>query len=369
MSAKRPLIIGGGPAGSTEAIHLLNAGVEPLIIERRAERGDALCGGFLSWNTLEQLQALGLSAQELGGHQVHTLRLFMGQRVKNMRLPGKAMAISRKRLDGLLFDRARRMGAAVRHESAVYEAGRIRLGSGERITGESLFLATGKHDLRGLCRPRRAAGADPLVGLRLRLQPSQALRTLLTGHIEMHLVPGGYLGMVLQEDGSANLCMAIRKSRLAAARGAPVTLLEHLARENLALGKRLTAIPTGARIDAIGPIPYGWRATTSVPGVFRLGDQAGVIASLAGEGIGIALASAAWAVRYWREGGAAAAPAFQQAFAARLRRPLAAAGLIADLAGQPAAAVPLSLMLMVPGLADLLAQMTRIGNKFQPIAL
>jgi hypothetical protein len=261
------------------------------------------------------------------------------------------------------------MGAAVRHESAAYEAGQIRLGGGERIAGESLFLATGKHDLRGLCRPRTAAGRDPLTGLRVRIQPSDTLRKLLSGHIEMHLFPGGYMGIVLQEDGSANVCMAIRKSRLAAASGTPVTLLRQLARENTALGERLAAVPAGARIDAIGHIPYGWRATASIPGVFRLGDQAGVIASLAGEGIGIALASAACAVQYWLKGGAAAAPAFQQAFAARLRPPLAAAGLIAGVASHPAAAAPLSLLLTVPGLAGLLARMTRVGSEFQPIAL
>ena len=113
MRGNVPLIIGGGPAGATQAIHLLEAGAEPLIIERRAEGGDALCGGFLSWSTLEQLRQLGLPARELGGHEVHALRLFIGRRVLTMPLPGRAMGLSRKRLDRLLLNRARRMGAAV----------------------------------------------------------------------------------------------------------------------------------------------------------------------------------------------------------------------------------------------------------------
>src|SRR3546814_3001744 len=77
----------------------------------------------------------------------------------------------------------------------------------------------------------------------------------------------------------------------------------------------------------LGRVPYGWRATGTQPGVFRLGDQAGVIPSLAGEGIGIALGSAQCAIRHWREGGSAAAPAYQHAFARQMRRPIAVAEL------------------------------------------
>src|SRR5690606_4756419 len=109
-----------------------------------------------------------------------------------------------------------------------------------------------------------------------RIQPPDMLRTQLSGHIEIHLFAGGYMGIVLQEDGAANMCMAVRKSRLAAANGSPVTLLRQLAFESEIIGERLSAIPVGARVDAIGHIPYGWRARTSVPGVFRLGDQAAV---------------------------------------------------------------------------------------------
>src|SRR3546814_3142160 len=43
--------------------------------------------------------------------------------------------------------------------------------------------------------------------------------------------------------------------------------------------------------------------TCAPPILFRLGDQAGVIPSLAGEGMGLALASADAAVAAWRHGG------------------------------------------------------------------
>ena len=358
MRRTDPLIIGGGPAGSAAAIHLLRAGAAPAIIERQKKMGDALCGGFLSWRTLERLEKLGLSVGDLGGHDVTALRLLVGNRVQELALPGTAIAVSRHRLDMLLLGRAEQMGATVRRGVAAleYGAGRLRIEGGDTVPCDSLFLATGKHDLRGIARPREAAGTNPMLGLRLRLPPSDRLAALLAGHIEMHLFKGGYLGIVLQEDGSANACMAVRKGRLAAAQGDPAALFGQLAQDSPALAERLTDMPAAPRIDAIGRIPYGWRASITPPGLFRLGDQAGVIPSFAGEGIGLALASAEYAVGYWKEGGGESALAYQRAFARRLRLPLAAAGVLGNASDWPSMAI----LAGIPGLVGLMAQMTRV---------
>jgi flavin-dependent dehydrogenase len=198
-----------------------------------------------------------------------------------------------------------------------------------------------------------------MMGLRLRVQPSHALRRELAGHVEMHLFAGGYAGVVLQEDDNANICMAIRKSRLASAGGKPAALLAELAEENPYLGERLADLPADTAFDAVAHVPYGWRAKTGEDGIFRLGDQAGVIPSLAGEGIGIALASADEAVRFWRSGGAAMGPAFQQSLSAKLRRPLAAAGAVAKL-GEGRGAGFLVTLAGMPGAALVVAETTRI---------
>lgn len=359
--ASAPVIVGGGPAGAAAAIALLRAGVRPLLVERQSGPGDALCGGFLSWRTLEQLDALGLSKADLGGHDITALRLFCAGESRIVALPGPAMALSRRRLDALLLARALAAGVTVRHDHAVYRDGMLHLGAGERLACESLFVATGKHDLHGLARPRDATARDPFLGLRLRLPSSRTLAGLLADRIEIHLFHGGYLGVVLQEDGSANFCMAVRKSRLARADGRPAALFAQLAGESPFLADRLAAIPACPGIDAIGFVPYGWRARAGREGIFRLGDQAGVIPSLAGEGIGVALASAQSAVHHWLQGGAASAPAFQQAFARRLRRPLATAGLIAALGTHSSVALlPLASVIGMPGLAGLIARWTRV---------
>ncbi len=327
MRSSNPLIIGAGPAGSAAAISLAAGGAKPLILEAAAETGDALCGGFLSWRTLETLTALGLDAEQLGGHPVSRVRLFAGTRQAETPLPGAAIGISRHRLDSLLVAQALRAGAALERgvgASSLEAGGALRLKDGTILSPESLFLATGKHDLRGLGRTRAEA---PTLGLRVRIAAHPALSRLVGEAIELHLFEGGYAGLVLQEDGSANLCMAVRKEQLTAA-GSPVALLNSLGAAHPALGDRIACIAGTPHIDAIAAIPYGWIGSDTRPGLFRLGDQAACIPSLAGEGNGLALASGIQAARFWLSDGAAAAPDFQRSFAASVGRPVRAARLL-----------------------------------------
>ncbi|CAN5417091.1 hypothetical protein BH10PSE12_BH10PSE12_28380 [soil metagenome] len=355
-----PVIAGGGPAGSAVAIALARAGVQATVIERSRDDADAICGGFLSWATLDRLDALGIGVKALGGHRLERLALFAGGQMQVTPLPGGAIGLSRRRLDRVMLDAAQAQGAIVRRGVAIRSAQRrtLTMADGETIGWESLFLATGKHDLRGLARPQDAVAADPELGLRLRLPPDPARSRLLEGQIELHLFAGGYLGLVLQEDGSANACMAVRKSRLALAGGDPAALFAQLADASPALADRLTGMAKDARVDAIGHVPYGWRARTTEPGLFRLGDQAAVIPSLAGEGVGIALASAAMAVRSWQADGADGAVAYQRQFARAAWRPLAVAGMVKALGSRPGIAGALAAL---PGVAGLVARLTRIG--------
>ncbi len=357
---KGALILGGGPAGAAAAIGLARAGLPHLLIERTRETGDALCGGFLSWRTLETLATLGIEADALGPATVTRVRLFAGGRVVEAPLPHPAKGVSRHRLDTLMLGQAQALGARVERgaRATAVEGLQVRLAEGVTLEPEALILASGKHDVRGAARPADAKGADPALGLRVRVGPAPGLTRLVGDAIELHLFDRGYAGLVLQEDGSANLCLAVHRSRLTEAGGAEA-LLRALGEEVPALGERL-GYGHGAT-DAVANVPYGWRAREGVAALFRVGDQAGVIPSLAGEGMGIAVASGARAAAAYAAGGASAAPAFQRRLARDLRRPLALAGLVRDMAERPALAAPgLALARVAPGMIQLLARATRV---------
>jgi flavin-dependent dehydrogenase len=366
------LIIGGGPAGAAAAAVLARAGAPHLLIERTAQTGDALCGGFLSWQTLRSLALLGVDPARLNPADTTHVRLFHNNCTAQARLPRPAKAVSRRRLDGVMLAQAEQLGARIERGvwAKALRNGHVRLDDGAEIIAESVFLATGKRDLRGAPRPA-ARSTDPVLGLRMRLAPSSRLTALVGTAVELHLVERGYAGLVLQEDGSANLCLAICRSRLEEA-GTPAALLAALARECPPLGERLghwvPPLPGGATdalatIDAVANIAYGWRARTGTAGLFRLGDQAGVIPSLAGEGMGIAITSGIRAALAWQRSGPGGAIGYQRALAASLARPMALAGLISAAAFSANGATWLLKMAQsAPFLFNIAARLTRINH-------
>jgi len=324
----------------------------PVVIDRSLGERDLVCGGFLGWDAIAALKKLGLDPAVLGARPIRRLRLVSGRKVVESDLPQAAAGLSRRRLDATLLRMAEEAGAAVlRGRTArALEGDCIRLDDGTEMAAEALFLATGKHELRGAVRPvgRRALSA----GLRAAIPAPPDLN----GVIELHLYNGGYAGLLVQEDGAANLCLSVAQARMAGGRAA---LLAELMREAPALAERLGGtLP--ADWEAIAGVPYGWRARTTAPGLFRLGDQAAVIASLAGDGIAVALtsgAAAAHACLHDDDG----AVAYQRGFAAQAKRPVAIAETLRHMAEAPLRRKAMVGLAGMPGLAKLAARLTRIG--------
>jgi flavin-dependent dehydrogenase len=354
------LIVGGGPAGSAAAIALGRAGIGAELVERTEGPHDTVCGGFLGWDSLAALERLGVDPAMLGARPIRTLRLISAKRSVEVALPRVAAGLSRRTLDEALLGAARNAGAAVRRGRTVRSADlaerRIRLDNDEVLQGQALILATGKHELRGGARPVDIS-TRPL-GLRTSLRPSRALSDSLDGMIELHLYDGGYAGLLLQEDGTANLCLSASRDRLKEAGGVK-PLVARLAGEVPALGERLTQGEAGGW-SAVSGVPYGWRASGTVEGVYRVGDQAAVIASLAGDGIAIALDSGVAAAEAIASGKPAAE--FQSDWARRARRPV---GLAEVLRHSAENSIPRQAMMGLlgwfPSLAPLAARLTRIG--------
>lgn len=328
MSARSvpALIVGGGPAGTAAAIRLAEGGIFAELIERQPIARDMVCGAFVGWDALAALERLGVDAAGLGARPIDRLRLVTTRRTAETALPKLAAGLSRRCLDAALLTRAEASGARVRRGATARggDGRTIRLDTGEVIAAEALFLATGKHELRGLARPVPSHRGEGAVGLRTSFLPGLAAARELAGAIELHPFDGGYAGLLLQEDGSVNLCLSVAAARLRDAGGVE-PLLQALGGEAPRLGERL-ADAVGASWLSIGNVPYGWRARATTGGLFRIGDQAAVIASLAGDGIAIALTSGIAAARAHLSG--IAAPAFQQAFARTSARPLKIAGAL-----------------------------------------
>ncbi len=348
------------------AIRLAEAGERSLLFERTGGAHDVVCGGFLGWDSLAMLNRAGIDAFALGAQPVDQLHLVAGRRTALIDLPLAAAGLSRTTLDAALLSRAEHLGTTVERNVAIRqldpEHHTVKTAGGEGIAADAIFLATGKHDLRGAPRDP-GTRHDTMIGMRVRLDPTPALRRSLKHRIELILVDRGYAGLVLQEDGSANLCFTVAQSRLDEAGGDRERLLADLATEAPILGERLGQSNGRNGWVSVARVPYGWRTDTTRSGLFRLGDQAAVIASLAGDGIAIALASARMAADHFIRYGPEGALRFQFHLAKAARRPLWIADRLRSMAESSGkASVGVVAIARFPAAARAAARATRIGT-------
>lgn len=359
MRDTRPLIVGAGPAGCAAAITLAQAGARPLVLERERTPADPLCGGFLSWTALPRLARLGVDVAALGARPVTALALFAGPIRAASPLPAPAASLSRGVLDAALQAQAEACGAEIRcgiHVRGADDLARLACDAAGTQAAGPVVLATGKHEMRNF--PRQSPAADPVLGLRWRLALTPAMRTRLTGLIELHCFAGGYAGLSLQEDGRANLCLAMRASRFDACGKRPDGVLRALHAECPALAGRLDAALSVEDAAAVANVPYGWRAAEAL-GVFRVGDQAGCIASLSGEGIALALGTGIAAGEALLRGDGA--DAFRGRLAPGLAGPIAVAQGIKWIAEKPMAArLATGVAGAIPALSRAAAQAMRL---------
>ncbi len=365
---RSPLIIGGGPAGTAAAAVIAAAGCEVRLIERTSGPTDKVCGDFLSSGALALLEMLKVDPLVLGGASISVLRLVYQRHVAETRLPFPAVGLTRRSLDEALLHNAASRGAELLRGCAVQRLETTHDGFTAQTTAlgplpaTAVFLATGKHDLRGAPRPH---GADEPVGLKMyyELMPDQ--RAAIEDCIELVLFPGGYAGLQLVEQGRAVLCLMVSAKRFRTAGASWDGLLESFLAAAPHLVARLSgATPCLDRPLAVAAIPYGYlhrAAPAAPPNLFRLGDQACVIPSLAGDGVAIALASGTLAARTWlqREGAAA----YDRLLQHRIRRALRLASLVHSGCTAPALQPLVAALARAgPGLMRLVADATRIAT-------
>ncbi len=353
-------------AGCAASIVLARKGRSVTLIEREPTPRHKVCGEFLSGEALEDLHALGVDMAALGAVPIDFVRLAAAKRAAEAPLPFPAASLTRKALDTALITEAITAGVNVRLGCSVQalvrtinNTWRATLDDGSTWEAPTVFLATGKHDLRGYARPE-----DPQrwVGFKMyfRLVRRQALE--LERASELMLYPGGYGGIQPVEDGNANLCWVIQQRYLTRAGHRWENLLAKMQQDCPHLAMRLAgAEPLLAKPIAITHIPYGFIRRTTEQGLYCIGDQAAVIPSFTGDGISIALHTARFAVAAYLAG--EAAPLFQVKLRSGLLTQMRLAEFAADGLNNAFARAVLPFCLRVwPGVMRVTAKLTRVAQ-------
>jgi flavin-dependent dehydrogenase len=287
------------------AIQLASAGREVTLLEKERAAHHKVCGEFLSREAVEYLRGAGVDPLALGAATIRFIRLSVNKKVVHAVLPFTALSLSRYALDEALLARAAAAGCNVQRgafvESLANRDGQwhAQLRDGASWSAPTAFLATGKHTLRGFERAPCAQG--DLVGFKLHWRLAPAQTESLREYMELFLFSGGYGGLCLVEEDIANLCLVVRRTNLRKLGGWPELLAEILDR-NIQLSHLLEcAQPMSQQPLAIASIPYGYLAGRP-NGLWCIGDQAAVIPSFTGDGMSIALHSAALAAQMVLDG-------------------------------------------------------------------
>ena len=316
------VIIGGGPAGSAAAIALSRRGVPVRLLERKPDPHHKVCGEFISVEAAHYLEGLGVNLAALGAEPIRNARFYNGESELSFPLPFTAWSLSRYRLDRALLEQAELAGAAielgttVRHLALAgdgWELGaRNRFGQRSAISAHTVFLATGKHELRDWKRRPHAQRRyvykrhHDYIGFKMHFSPSIWQQNSWQDTVEVHLFNGGYAGLEPIEQGGVNLSFLIRQDIYKSCGGDWPGLLEWLSATSSHLKQRLASLtPCWHAPLAISGVPYGYLRSPehSLPGLFPLGDQSAVIPSFAGDGIAIALHTALLSARVYAAGG------------------------------------------------------------------
>ncbi len=283
-------VIGGGLAGPTAAITLARQGARVALYEAKTYPHHKVCGEFLSPECAEVLDDLGVTPtlpKNLPTMTFATLTTPSGA-VWQSDLPAPALGLSRYALDAALADRMRAVGVDLFERATVTRIDGT-LGGGFRLhvrgmpvqSAQVVIGAYGKRANldRALSRPflRRR---QPFVGLKAHFDGPPVPR-----RVELHTFDGGYCGLSEIEGGRINACLLVRQAKLT---GSPDDFAAWMAAQNPALGAWMRSAERLMPWLSIAQVPFV-RKRVVESDVLMTGDAAGLIAPLAGDGMGMAL--------------------------------------------------------------------------------
>jgi flavin-dependent dehydrogenase len=358
------LILGGGVAGCAASIALARKGRSVTLVEREPTPRHKVCGEFLSGEALEDLHALGIDVASLGAVPIDYVRLAAARRAAEAPLPFAAASLTRRALDteliaeavaaGVRVERGRSVQSLRRTSANVWQA---TLDDGSTRESQTVFLATGKHDLRGHTRPK-----DPhqWVAFKMYYRLPAAQTADLAGASELTLYSGGYGGIQPVEDGITNFCCVVQRRYFAHAGLRWEGLLAKMQLDCPHLAMRLDgAEPLLEKPISITHIPYGYLRRATEDGLYCIGDQAAVIPSFTGDGISIALHTARRAAAAYLA--AEPAPVFQPKLRSAMLPQMRLAEFAADGLNNAFARAVLPFCLRVwPGAMRVTARLTRV---------
>lgn len=292
------IVVGAGPAGSATALLLARRGYRVSIVDRARFPRPKPCGEYVNPDAAARLDALGVGAAVAAAGTTLSGVHIAGQDGCAVWAPfpaGRALLVSRMHLDHALLCAAARAGAQVIEEFRV-----------DGVLPGSVPVATGRHRGRAMrLAARLVIGADGLRSVVARR--AGPLRAAADGHytigahfeisespvpgLGLHLGHGWFAGAAVYGNGNGNIVVAVARSAFRLARGDVEALFSTACEQLPALRALVRRARRVTPFISVGPLGYTRRPAAD-DGLLLVGDAAGTINPMTGEGIAMALQSA-----------------------------------------------------------------------------
>lgn len=255
------LIIGGGVAGLSALNRFADLGVSATLVEAGSYPSHKICGEFFSPECLPQLEAWEIVPAAL----IHKISL---NKTVDFCLPIAAGSISRFEFDYTLAQRAINKGCKILENTQVIDIKKegsrykVNLSIGEPLFANEVIVGTGRLFQNEAFVPR-------YIGFKKHCEDA----TL--DHLQMHLIPGGYMGVSPIGNGKVNMACLMK-------------------------------MPFNGPLDSSWltcKVPeFGIKKTPLLPNIYFVGDAAGTIPPASGDGLAMGIASGVMAADYALKG-------------------------------------------------------------------
>ncbi len=287
------LILGGGLAGLTAAIHLSKLGHSITVVEKNEYPKHKVCGEYISNEVVDYFNWLGLDDILAQSHPINTFRLEVDQsNFSEVELPLGGFGISRYLLDDLLYQKATSQNCLFIHESVIDISFKdnlftVRLSSGLEIKTPIAIGSFGKRSNIDVTLKRNfIQKKSHWLAIK-----SHYKGNFPDGVVGLYPFHGGYCGVSKVEDDKINICYIVQTEVFKKHKSIP-----DFTRNILFENKALKTILNDSKSIFENPLTISQISFDDKNAVenhiLMIGDSAGLIHPLCGNGMAMAIHSA-----------------------------------------------------------------------------
>jgi len=287
-------IVGGGLAGLVAAIHLKSSGKEVTLFEKESYPSHKVCGEYLSKEIMPYLKQLGVDLKELQPTDIKKLTYSTSSgKIINTKLPLGGIGVSRYALDHFLYQKALAIGVniiqtQVNNIQFINDEFKITSGNNEDFKAKLVLGAFGKRSL--LDKKLKRDFISEKSGW-LAVKSHYKLDEFPDDLVMLHNFKGGYCGLSKTESGAINVCYLASFKSFKNYKDTTLFKKEVLSKNPHLQNFFKNATPIFEKELSIAQISFGQK-TVIQDHILMLGDAAGLIHPLSGNGMAMAIHSA-----------------------------------------------------------------------------